>query len=141
MANFKQYLTEELDKTTDEMARSSIMHDSLGDESLDDVIEKANPNVWTARIVNGVKYVIYMGKFLDLTETVKEIRHIYDINGYTGYGFSKLEEQELVRYTKTKNILMHCFDICADDEVLPENVAEIFFLNELKEFDWKPEEY
>jgi hypothetical protein len=141
MANFKQYLTEELDKTTDEMARSSIMHDSLGDESLDDVIEKANPNVWTARIVNGVKYVIYMGKFLDLTETVKEIRHIYDINGYTGYGFSKLEEQELVRYTKTKNILMHCFDICTDDEVLPENVAEIFFLNELKEFDWKPEEY
>lgn len=141
MANFKQYLTEELDKTTDEMARSSIMHDSLGDESLDDVIEKANPNVWTARIVNGVKYVIYMGKFLDLTETVKEIRHIYDINGYTGYGFSKLEEQELVRYTKTKNILMHCFDICTDDEVLPENVAEIFFFNEFKEFDWKPEEY
>ena len=141
MANFKQYLTEELDKTTDEMARSSIMHDSLGDESLDDVIEKADPNVWTARIVNGIKYVIYMGKFLDLTETVKEIRRIYDINGYTGYGFSKLEEQDLVRYTKTKNILMHSFDTSIDDELVPENVAEIFFLNELKEFDWKPEEY
>jgi hypothetical protein len=117
------------------------MHDSLGDESLDDVIEKADPNVWTARIVNGIKYVIYMGKFLDLTETVKEIRRIYDINGYTGYGFSKLEEQDLVRYTKTKNIIIHCFDTSIDDELVPENVAEIFFLNELKEFDWKPEEY
>lgn len=141
MANFKQYLTEELDKTTDEMARSSVMHSSSGDETLDDVIEKADPNVWTARIVDGVKYVIYMGKFLDLTETVKEIRRLYNLNGYAGYGFSKLDESDLVRYTKSKNILMHCFSSSIDDELVPEKTAEIFFYNELKEFDWKPEEY
>ena len=66
---------------------------------------------------------------------------IYSNNGYADYGFSKLSESELVRYTSVKDVLMTFFTSSITDEIEPEAVANKLFLSELKEFDWKPEEY
>jgi hypothetical protein len=40
-----------------------------------------------------------------------------------------------------KDILMTFFTSSITDEIEPEAVANKLFLSELKEFDWKPEEY
>ena len=140
MLNFKEYLQEEVGKTTDEMARTAPIRDT-GSTDIYEELAKANPSVWTARIVGGRKYAIYSGKYLDLTALVSEIGTLYGSRGYSGYGFAKLDEAELVRYTKSKNVLMRCFSACTSDELDPAETAESLFAAEPKDFDWKPEEY
>lgn len=139
--NFKQYITEEENHITDEMVRNTVIRKADKEETLDDVIEKANPTVWTARVVDGRKYVVYLGKVLDITSLMEEIRELYERNGYSDYGFAKLDESELIRYTKVKDILMRSFRDSITDTLDAKAMAELLFKNEVKEFDWKPEEY
>ena len=141
MINFKEYLTEQENKTTDEMVKNTIIHEASKEESLEDIVEKADPNTWTARIVNNIKYVIYSGKTLNITELKEEIENLYNSKGYSNYGFAKLDEHELIRYTRVKNIIMPQFKKGYDDELDPKHIANLLFINELKDFDWKPEEY
>ena len=137
---FKQYITEEQNHNTDEMVRNTIIRNAE-DETLDDIVEKAVPTVWTARIVSGRKYVIYLGKTLDITSLKEEIDTLYKSKGYAGYGFAKLDESDLIRYTKVKDILIQAFNSSIIDELDPKSLAELLYRNELKEFSWKPEEY
>ena len=109
--------------------------------TLEDVVKDANPAIWTAREINGDKYLVYNRKYIDITELKKRIDILYNNKGYAGYGFSKLSESELVRYTSVKDILMTFFISSITDKIDPEAVADKLFLSELKEFEWKPEEY
>lgn len=138
---FKQYMCEEVDKTTDEMSRNTIVRPADKDESVDDILASANPAVWTARIIRDKKYLFYNSKYIDVTKLVEEINRVYTEKGYTGYGFSKLDESDIVRYTRTKNVLMKCFSESITEELDPSHVADVMFANEMKDFDWKPEEY
>lgn len=138
---FKEYLCEEVDKTSDEMSKNTIIRPVDKDMTVYDVLAEANPNVWTARVIGDRKYLFYNGKYVDITKTVEEIRNLYNQKGYSGYGFAKLDESEIVRYTKTKNVLMKCFSESITDEVDPSHVASAMFSSEPKDFDWKPEEY
>lgn len=141
MINFKQYLVEEENKATDELSKSTVVHKAAKEMTLEDVIKKANPVIWTAREINNNKYLIYNQKYINITELKKQIDILYNNKGYTGYGFSKLSESELVRYTTVKDILMSFFKSVPENEIDAEAVANKLFINELKEFDWKPEEY
>ena len=123
------------------MVKNTVIRKAGSEETLDDILEKAVPTVWTARVVDGRKYVIYLGKVLDITALKEEISSLYDAKGYTDYGFAKLDESELIRYTKVKDILMQSFRKSITDTLDPKELAELLFKNELKEFDWKPEEY
>jgi len=141
MINFKQYLVEEENKATDELSKSTVVRKAAKEMTLEDVIKEANPTIWTAREINNNKYLIYNQKYINITELKKQIDILYTNKGYTGYGFSKLSESELVRYTMVKDVLMSFFRSVPEDEIDPETVANKLFINELKEFDWKPEEY
>ena len=134
-------MCEEVDKTTDEMSRNTIVRLADKDETVDDVLASANPAVWTARIIEDKKYLFYNSKYVDVTKLVEEINRVYTEKGYTGYGFSKLDESDIVRYTRTKNVLMKCFSESITEELDPSHVADVMFANEMKDFDWKPEEY
>ena len=134
-------MCEEVDKTTDEMSRNTIVRPADKDESVDDILASANPAVWTARIIRDKKYLFYNSKYIDVTKLVEEINRVYTEKGYTGYGFSKLDESDIVRYTRTKNVLMKCFSESITEELDPSHVADVMFANEMKDFDWKPEEY
>ena len=74
-------------------------------------------------------------------EVKEELERPILVGCYKDYGFSKLSESELIRYTMVKNILMTFFRSTSEDEIDPESVANKLFISELKEFDWKPEEY
>lgn len=139
--NFKQYLIEEENRNTDEMVKNTIIRKADKEESLEDVVEKAVPTIWTARIINNRKYVIYLGKTLDITSLLEALGNLYNQKGYNGYGFAKLDESDLIRYTKVKDILMRAFRNSITDTLDPKELAELMFKNEVKEFDWKPEEY
>lgn len=141
MINFKQYLAEETNKATDELSKSVVVRKAAKEMTLEDVVKDANPAIWTAREINGDKYLIYNRKYIDITELKKRIDILYNNKGYAGYGFSKLSESELVRYTSVKDILMTFFISSITDKIEPEAVADKLFLSELKEFEWKPEEY
>ena len=134
-------MCEEVDKTTDEMSRNTIVRPADKDETVDDILASANPAVWTARIIRDKKYLFYNSKYIDVTKLVEEINRVYTEKGYTGYGFSKLDESDIVRYTRTKNVLMKCFSESITEELDPSHVADVMFANEMKDFDWKPEEY
>lgn len=141
MANFKEYLAQELNKTTDEKVKTTRIIKESNDTSLDDVVKSLKPEIWTAREIKGVKFLFFGGKMLNITELKKEIDKLYRQKGYTGYGFAKLTESDLVRYTKVKDIIIKCFSVEYGVELSPVTVANQLFTNELKEFAWKPEEY
>lgn len=141
MASFKQYLVNENNRISDEIAKNATMKKADKEDTIEDVVYNANPAVWTGRIVNNRKYLIYNGKYLDLTSLKDELTRLYTSKGYPGYGFAKLDEHDLIRYTKVKNILMKVFESEINDFIDPASMAEIMFMNEFKEFDWKPEEY
>ena len=140
MLNFKEYLTDEVNRTTDEKVRGTAIR-TAGDLTLDEVLAKTSPTVWTGREISGIKYLVYNRHYLNITELKKQLDIVYDNAGYAGYGFSKLSEPELVRYTRVKDIVMPFFMSSVEAAVDPELVAQKLFMNELKEFDWKPEEY
>lgn len=141
MINFKQYLVEEENKATDEQIKDTVVRKADKELTLEEVVKTAKPTIWTAREVKNNKYLIYNNKYLNITKLKKEMDLIYSNNGYADYGFSKLSESELVRYTSVKDVLMTFFTSSITDEIEPEAVANKLFLSELKEFDWKPEEY
>lgn len=141
MINFKQYLVEEENKATDEQIKDTVVRKAAKEMTLEDVINNANPTIWTAREIGNNKYLIYNKKYINITELKKQIDILYNNKGYKDYGFSKLSESELIRYTMVKNILMTFFRSVSEGEIDPESVANKLFISELKEFDWKPEEY
>ena len=141
MINFKQYLVEEENKATDEQIKDTVVRKAAKEMTLEDVINNANPTIWTAREIGNNKYLIYNKKYINITELKKQVDILYNNKGYKDYGFSKLSESELIRYTMVKNILMTFFRSTSEDEIDPESVANKLFISELKEFDWKPEEY
>lgn len=141
MISFHDYVQQEMNKSTDDKVTSTVIKPIKAEDTIEDTVPKCNPNTWTAREINNVKYLIYNGKFINITELKAKINAVYLQNGYTNYGFSKLTEYDLVRYTQVKNILMDAFMSEISDELDAEYLANKFFAKELKDLDWKPEVY
>lgn len=112
----------------------------IKEKSIYDYLNEVNPDIWTAKIVNNKKYLFYNKHILDITELAKNIKEIYYQNGYENYGFSKLDESDLIRYTTVRDILSKEFlNPTATTELEPLDVAQSIFENELKDFEWKPQ--
>lgn len=142
MISFREYLQREVTKTNDEQVKQTVVRPIEKEKTIEDVVYESKPEIWTAREVSGVKYLIFNHKILNISELKKQISNVYDKNGYSGYGFSKLNEHELIRYTRVKNIIIPAFmQNNYDKELNPSLIAEKLFMNEIKDFEWKPEEY
>lgn len=142
MINFREYLQQELLKLNDEQVKHTVVKPIIKkEETIEDIIYKSRPEIWTAREISGVKYLFFNNKFLNISELKNILQKIYTENGYSGYGFSKLSESELIRYTYVKNILIDFFITKESKEINPNDVADTLFKHELKDFEWKPEEY
>jgi len=141
MISFHDYVKQEMNKSTDNKVVDTVINPVKAEDTIEDTVPKCNPNTWTAREINKVKYLIYNKKFLNITELRQKIKDVYFANGYADYGFAKLDEHDLVRYTKVKNILMDSFMNETSDELDVEYLANKFFAKELKNLDWKPEVY
>lgn len=141
MISFQEYLQNELNKSTNNKVIRTVIRPVKADDTIEDTVKKCNPNTWTAREINGIKYLIFNNKFINITELKSKINELYLSKGYQNYGFSKLSEHDLVRYTKVKNILMPSFMNETSDELDIEYLASAFFDKELKDIDWKPEVY
>ena len=139
--SFKDYLCEEISRGTDIQAMEAPIHTEADDVTVDDVLSSANPAVWTAREIGGRKYVFYGGKYADLTSVVEETSKLYNAKGYADYGFAKLAESDLVRYTAAKAVIMRCMGESVTEETDSAHIASCLFSAEPKDFDWKPEEY
>lgn len=141
MTSFNDYLARELNKTSDEKVKNTVIRKESKDIGVDDVLKSARPEIWTAREIDGTKYLFFGGKKLDVTDLRKQVRQLYSRKGYADYGFSKLTESDLVRYPRVKDVLTKCFSIEFGDTLDAGKVAEQLFNNELNEFTWKPEDY
>lgn len=105
-----------------------------------DYLKETKPTVWTAKIVKNQKYLIYNEHYLNISNLAKELKALYSKNGYENYGFSKLDESDLIRYTTVRDILSREFsNPMATSELDPVAVAQTIFENELKDFEWKPQ--
>ena len=105
-----------------------------------EIQKQVNPQKWTARIIGNEKFLFYNDKYLNVTKFKTEINKLYSENGYTNFGFSKIPEEDLVRYKKIKDIIMPAFFDVMTDELDPEILAKLLYNNDYKEFDWQPEE-
>lgn len=141
MSSFSEYINGQVNKSTDELVKRTVIKPVQAEDTIEDTVLKCNPETWTAREINNVKYLIYNKKFINITELKQKIADVYNERGYSNYGFAKLSERDLVRYTKVKNILMDSFLSEVSDELDTDYLAGKFFDKELKDFDWKPEEY
>ena len=105
-----------------------------------DYLNEFNPQVWTAKIVQNKKYLFYNKHYLDVSKLAAETKKLYTNEGYHNYGFAKLDESDLIRYTTVRDILAEEFNNPTNEtELNPEEVAKILFKNELKDFEWKPQ--
>ena len=101
----------------------------------------ADPTKWCAKIINNEKFLFFNNHYLNVTKLKDEMKKIYAQNGYSDYGFSKLDESELVRYKTLRDILMGEFlRTDFDNELDAVEAAKIVYQNEMKEFNWQPEE-
>jgi hypothetical protein len=141
MSSFSEYVNGQVNKSTDELVKRTVIKPVQAEDTIEDTVAKCNPETWTAREINNVKYLIYNKKFINISELKQKIADVYREKGYSDYGFAKLTERDLVRYTKVKNILMDSFLSEVSDELDTDYLAGKFFDKELKDFDWKPEEY
>ena len=139
--SFRDYLCEEISRGTDIPASVATIRTEGNGVTVDDVLSSADPAVWTAREIGGRKYVFYGGRYADLTAAVDEISRLYSSKGYSGYGFAKLAEPDLVRYSAAKAVIMRCMGESVTEETDPAHIASCLFAAEPKDFDWKPEEY
>lgn len=105
-----------------------------------DYLSEANPKTWTAKIVKDQKYLFYNEHYINITSLATNIKSLYASNGYENYGFSKLDESDLIRYTTVRDILSKEFmNPTATNELDPVAVAQTIYENELKDFEWKPQ--
>lgn len=141
MISFHEYLEREQNKSTDNKVVGTVIRPVKAGDTIEDTVIKCNPNTWTAREINNIKYLIFNKKFINITELKQKIDQVYMSNGYQDYGFAKLSEHDLVRYTKVKDILMSSFMNETSDELDIDYLANKFFEKELKDLDWKPEVY
>ena len=80
-------------------------------------------------------------KFLDAFRALDtELKTLYTNKGYNNYGFSKLDESDLIRYTTVRDIIAKEFNNDTNEtELNPAQVAQTIFNNELKDFEWQPQ--
>lgn len=124
--DFKQYV--KLMKEAAENATSQVIQKSeYNKDGLIRERQKSNPNVWTCRIIDDEKFLFYQGKSLNITELKKAITDYYTAKGFCNWGFSKLAEEDIVRYSAIKNILKEIFTQSIVAEIDPSEVAEILF--------------
>ncbi len=106
---FSQYVQNEQLKT--ERATNTVLLETKSDnESIEFLVDEADENVLTGRVVKGIVYCIYHKKFVNLTELANQIRALYIAKGYGLAGFAKLTPQDFVKYTTAKTILKKLFD-------------------------------
>lgn len=110
------------------------------EKPIEELIKDCNPNKWTARIVNSIKYLIYNNKYIDITEMKMELDELYNSQGYSNYGFSKLSESELIRYKKVRDIIIKEFFKGDEIKLSSGELAELLYKNEMKDFEWRPEQ-
>lgn len=106
---FSQYVQNEQFKT--ESATNTVLLETKSNtESIDIVVDKANPEVMTGRVIQGVVYCIYKKKFINLTELANQIKALYINKGYGIVGYAKLQPKDFVKYATAKTIIKRLFD-------------------------------
>lgn len=142
MLSFRDYFNQQMNKTSDDKIKDVKFQKVpvTKEMGFDDYLKSANPQTWTARIIEDKKYLFYNGKFLNVSKFKQDLDSLYQQNGYSQYGFSKLSESDLIRYKKVKDLIMPYFFDEYTDEVSSEALATLLFNDEYKDFDWQPEE-
>lgn len=106
---FEHYLQLEEAKT-ERAVNATVLATEDKAESIDKLLDTADENVLTARIVKDIVYCLYHKRFIDLTELAKQVKALYINKGFMGSGFSKLDPKDFVLYTSSKLILKKLFD-------------------------------
>lgn len=131
--DFKQYvkiMTENSENATSQV----IQNTTYNQDGLIRERQKSNPNVWTCKIIDDEKFLFYQGKSLNISELKKAITDYYTAKGFCNWGFSKLAEEDIVRYQSIKNILKEIFSKAIIAEIDPAEVAQILFDRERFDF-------
>ena len=119
---------------------ASVAPAPVKEKDVFDYLKEINPKTWTARIVQNKKYLFYNEHYLDISALATELKTLYTNKGYNNYGFSKLDESDLIRYTTVRDIIAKEFNNETDEtELNPVQVAQTIFNNELKDFEWQPQ--
>lgn len=150
MISFSEYVKLNLDKAYNHQpvnvpvakpkVTKKVVSDPIKVKNEYDYLDELNPQVWTARIVNDKKILFYNGHFLNISQLASKLKELYTNKGYKNYGFSKLDEADLIRYTTVRDILAKDFNNTTNNiELKPEEVAQNLFNNEMKDFEWKPQ--
>lgn len=141
MNSLREYLENEMNKSTNRLVEEAefVQKKITKDKSFTDYFNEANPQIWTARNIEDVKYLFYNKKILNISKLKEDINSYYEEKGYSNFGFSKLNESDLIRYKAVKNVLMPFFFDNLTEELDTKLISESLFNNDLKDFDWQPE--
>lgn len=127
---FSQYVQNEQFKT-ESMSNTVLLETKSTVESIDTIIDKVDPNVFTGRIIQNVVYCIYKKKFINLTELANQIRALYINRGYGIVGYAKLQPKDFVKYATAKTILKQLFNNeLYTVEIDAKNAAKYFLIAE-----------
>lgn len=87
---------------------------------------------WIARkLSDNHLYLFHDDHFIDVTELVYQMDQIYLVKGYQEYGYNKLSDVELIRYTAFKNIINSLIPQALSHKLDPKATAESIFEREI----------
>lgn len=138
---FSEYVAAHFNKAVNntEVAETPVVNQETKNEI--DYLKELDAHKWNAKIINDEKFLFFNGHFVNISKLKNAITDVYSKNGYSNYGYSKLDESELIRYSTVKNIIIKEFMNDNNVEELdPLELAEEIFRNEYTGIEWKPAE-
>ena len=128
LSDYVKSLQESVEETSVSLTKSS---DGNLQTEIDELIEKSE-NRWIGkRLSDNAIYLFNNKHYINITNLRNEIAQLYATKGFTGSGFDRLTEEELIVYKTVKEIFVKLIAQSLGPELSPKETAQSLFDREI----------
>lgn len=128
LSDYVKSLQESVEETSVSLTKSS---DGNLQTEIDELIEKSE-NRWIGKRLSDNSIYLFNNKhYINITNLRNEIAQLYATKGFTGSGFDRLTEEELIVYKTVKEIFVQLIAQSLGPELSPKETAQSLFDREI----------
>lgn len=128
LSDYVKSLQESVEETNVSLTKSS---DGNLQTEIDELIEKSE-NRWIGKRLSDNSIYLFNNKhYINITNLRNEIAQLYATKGFTGSGFDRLTEEELIVYKTVKEIFVQLIAQSLGPELSPKETAQSLFDREI----------
>lgn len=128
LSDYVKSLQESVEETNVSLTKSS---DGNLQTEIEGLIEKSE-NRWIGKRLSDNSIYLFNNKhYINITNLRNEIAQLYATKGFTGSGFDRLTEEELIVYKTVKEIFVQLIAQSLGPELSPKETAQSLFDREI----------